>query len=150
MQFKLFSLIALILTVTLVQGKTYMNCRTAKNDVDKCICYLRQETYFRSTKCSTTQRVAKDIIEGACKNISYCRDAYAHNDDFCPKAIWNYSTNSCRRACLTDIQNSLINNKSIKRYFNCLISTQKINEWFCTNDIIQSSDICEDGWRKEI
>jgi len=147
MNFKLFSLIALGLN--LVQGVTYMNCREAKDDVEKCNCYLRQETFFQSTNCDATKKVALDAVNKACENISYCRDAYAHNDDHCPKAIWNYSTSSCRNACLTEIQRSLTANPNVNIYYNCIVSTEKIVDYYCTNDLAQSSRTCRSGWRKE-
>jgi len=152
---KLLSIFITLCTISIniVYGVTYLDCSKISNVVDKCICYIRQETQYwgpTGDKCNNTvMNAAKKKVESVCNNIDYCLEAYARGNDSCAKALWNYGTSSCRRACLMDLEDGL---NSIGNSV-CVVSTKGFSGWFCNNSAWKASGTTEQcterGWRRE-
>jgi len=143
-----YTLLLLIALVTSCYCVNFKPCNPIKNIEDRCECYIRSETlYYSDEKECANVDTAKKIARNLCKKISYCTDAYAKNDDSCPKALWNYKTSSCRVACLKAI-NEELNNHSTGM---CIHSTLRDFGWYC-NKRGSSSHLmeCHRGWRKEV
>ncbi|OUM59213.1 hypothetical protein PIROE2DRAFT_15301 [Piromyces sp. E2] len=110
-------------------------CNKLSTLVDKCECYLRSQNKLytmHSNKSSKVLKQAKEAAHEVCSNITYCTDGYAKNDQYCPKALWNYDTDNCTRAC----NNAFVEAMSQKRSLNdgAYIYTNGWNEWFCTSN----------------
>jgi len=142
-----YTLLLLIAFVTSCYCVSYKACSTISNKVDRCECYIRSETdYYSDEKQCANIDSAKTIVRNLCKTISYCTDAYAEDDDWCPKATFNYDTSSCRVACLTAIQRELYNHHTGM----CLYSKVKHTGWYCNTRGWSAGNFhCPRGWRKE-
>jgi len=142
----LIKYILLVFTILVSNGYGYMTCKSIGNVAEKCECYARKETNLYSKNkenpCLSLEAVAK-IVRNACKNVSYCRDAYAKNDDHCPLALFNYHTSSCREACLKDIEDGLDTlNGGL-----CVQSFVGLTAWYCNDNGWGDVYKCDNGWR---
>jgi len=94
MEFKLKSLIALLLSLGLVCGRNYMNCSKQTDAQMRCICYVRQYSKLYSDDCGATREIAKEAINYICRHNSDCKKGFVEFKDN------NCSGYSCRNSCL--------------------------------------------------
>ncbi|OUM60308.1 hypothetical protein PIROE2DRAFT_13965 [Piromyces sp. E2] len=114
----------------------YINVAVAYNKlgtlVDKCECYLNKLYKIYSNKSVKILKQAKKVTHEVCSNITYCTNGYAKNDQYCPKSLWNYDTDDCKKAC----NKTFVEAMSQKSTLNdgACIYTNGWKKWFCTNN----------------
>jgi len=151
MVFKYFLLafVALISQcVYCIEYTAYLNCDEAGDIYDICECNMRKYTQYLSDDkvCNYFYSAIQAVLDN-CVNISYCRDAYGWNDDFCPKAKFNYGTTSCRAACLQDVQ------RSLDRFVSpmCFYSNLEPHGWICNSAGWENHNLVGcDYWRMDV
>jgi len=107
-KYLLLAFIALICQCVNALSAEWLDCDEAGSIYDVCQCNIRKNTQYLSANinCNYIQTAARIALEN-CVNISYCLDAYGYDDNYCPKAWFNYDTTSCRDACLKELKNLL-------------------------------------------
>jgi len=129
---KLFNFVGLLIIISnLIFTYAATDCsKIRNNDVLKCACYLRKETKLVSSQKScgnnNLYKFAKNYAQEACNNISYCRDAYAHADNWCPKA-----GGSCVAGCLWEIAEAFRTRSESKSIPFCIYSGLRTTGYWC-------------------
>ncbi len=134
--------------ISLISNCYALDCGIINNDVDKCVCYVREETRLYNNMGCYDMGAIKIIVKEVCNGISYCQDAYANNDDSCPKAIWSSYTSSCRNACLIEItreyRKKFIGDMCIQDIPNDFSTCSEGNSSKDEDNIVYE---CGDGWK---
>jgi len=109
MEFKLKSLIALLLSLGLVSGRNYMDCNKQTDPQMKCVCFVRQYTKYNSNDCGTRE-IAKDGVNYACKHNSNCKRGFVDDNNNCKGLNKVTDTDSCRKDCMASVYKYFIDN----------------------------------------
>jgi len=120
MKLNLFTIVALLFSISLVKVNGYVNCNNLSDPVEKCICQVRQYTSVKLENCQSNNttikkkndeilRNTKIAVEEVCKKQVKSKD---RNGRDCIKAFdlkqtWCSSSHTCCKSCTDAIADYL-------------------------------------------
>jgi len=150
MEFKLISLIALLLSLSLVSGRKYMNCEEQTDPQMKCVCYIRERTVFISSDCGANREIAKDAVNYVCRHNNNCKKGFIDRIKDCPNGLEGLCRYDCQasifRYAFDNYNTNYSNNAFGVKVLPSILEAHELS--LLSNAVGKDTHECA-SWRKE-